>query len=282
MASLLDTIRGNLSQQATEQLGMTDEASRIRKLLGARSGKAASQVAPEVASSNLGEAAALDQTRAQSQQLAQAGQLQSAEIEQTQRGLAEQERQGQERIDLQQKANTLQNKIQTDQLLNDLSRDKASLNLDRDKAKLEQVSQNLAFQDKQYVDRLQREADMKGLQSRLAFNEELSRAIFSDNLDILREDMAQKAANAADSRLWDKSLASQKLVDMINADYAAGQAEAKRSRYEAAGKMVSAGSQAASTNWKNPYNKSEDKKSNTDASPGGSTGGSYTDYSGYT
>lgn len=245
MATLLDTIRGNLTQQAAQpQVGMADEGEKVRKLLGAKTGKGASQASSSIAQSNLAEGAAVDQTRQGQEQLAQQGQVQAVQIGQQQAGLQEQERQGREQVNLQQRANTLQNAVQTDQLLNDLSRDQASLDLDKDSARLEQVAQNLAFQDRKYVDQLQQVGERNRLDDSLAFKKELANAVFKDNIDILSEDIIMKAAAAKDVREFNKIMAQQGLFDMIAVNNANMANAKQRGMYEGLGQVASAGAQA--------------------------------------
>lgn len=243
MASLLDTIRNNLGAQATQQAGMTGQTGLTTSLLNAKSGK---QVQPgDVASSNLGEASAVDQTRLGQQQLAQQGQLQSAQIASTQQGIQQQEQTGRAANTLQQRGNQIQNQVQTNQLLQQVSQDKATLGLDKDNAALEQLGQNLALQDKQYVDQLNNAGQMNRLNDQLSFQTNLQKSVFADNIDLLNQDITEKAATQQDMAALSKSLAGTRLVDMINADYAQGKAAQTQSRYAALGKIGGAGAMAA-------------------------------------
>ena len=247
MATLLEKIRGNLSQQATQpKAGMEDQGEKVRKLLGAKTGKASSQAGSQIGQSNLAEASAVDQTRLGQDQLAQEGQVQAQQIAQQEQGLQNQETLGREKIDLQQRANELQNVTQTEELLNNLQRDRDSLDLDKDRARLEQLAQNLAFEDKQYVDQLQRAGEVNRLDDSLEFSKQLARSTFSDNLDILNEDLAQKAATAQSMRAYDKVLTRSRLADMLKTGQMLDDSAAQRARYESLGSLVSAGAQAYS------------------------------------
>lgn len=250
MATLLDTIRGNLGRQATQQAPMTDEGERVRKLLGAKTGKASTQAAPDVAQSNLAEASMVDQTRMGQQQLAADAQIQSQQLAQTQQGLQQQEQVQRAGLDLQQKANTLQNKIQTDQLLGDLSRDRSSLSLERDKSKLEQLSHNLALQDKQYVANLQRMGEMNRLNDGLQFREEMTKTIFADNNSLLSENLARDAARAQSARDWNQYLAKNNLAYIIDMDKRQTRAANEAAKWSAGGQILGAGiGMAAGRDW---------------------------------
>jgi len=247
MASLLDTIRGNLGQQSAQQAPMTNETERVRKLLGAKTGKAVSQADPNIAQSNLAEQAAVDQTRLGQQQLATQGQMQQQELAQTQQGLQQQEQIQRANIDLQAKANTLQNRVQTDQLLGDLSRDRASLDLDKDRAKLEQLSHNLALQDKQYIDNLQRMGQVNRLDDELSFKEQLTKAVFQDSTDLLNEDLARRAVDAQSARDWNMYLAKNNLAYLLSRDARQTKAANEAARWSAGSQILGAGIQAATS-----------------------------------
>lgn len=235
MASLLETIRGNLSQQAAApKAGMQDEGEKVRKLLAAKSGNVAG-MRQGVAQSNLGEAAAVDQTRLGQEQLAQQGQIQAQEIGQTEQKLQQQDSQARQQINLQQRANTLQNTIQTEELLNGLERDRAGLDMEKDRARLEQTAQNLAFQDKKYIDQLQRAGEVGRLNDSLSFQRELTKSIFKENTDLLSQDIANQAAMAKDRRAYDKVLMGTRLADMLARGKMDDAAAANVGKYQALG-----------------------------------------------
>lgn len=240
----MDIIKGNLGKQATQQAPMTDEGERVRKLLGAKTGKAGSQAASGVAQSNLAEASAVDQTRLGQGQLNMEAQMQGQQLAQTQQGLEQQEQTQRAGIDLQQKANTLQNKVQTDQLLGDLSRDKSALSLERDKSKLEQLSHNLALQDKQYIDNLQKMGQMNRFDNELTFKTEMTRTIFSDSNDLLNEDLSRRAFDAQSSRDWNEYLAANNLAFLLDTSKNQAKAANEAARWSAISGLASAGAQA--------------------------------------
>lgn len=247
MATLLDTIKSNLGKQTIQQAPMTDEGERVRKLLGAKTGKAVSQADPNIAQSNLAEGSMVDQTRLGQQQLAADTQMQSQQLAQTQQGLEQQEQIQRAGIDLQAKANTLQNKIQTDQLLADLSRDRSSLSLERDKSKLEQLSHNLALQDKQYIDNLQRMGEMNRLNDGLQFREEMTKTIFADNNSLLSDNLARDAARAQSARDWNQYLAKNNLAYIIDMDKRQTRAANEAAKWSAGSQIVGAGIQYATS-----------------------------------
>lgn len=201
MNNLLDIINQNAQLQ---KQGAQDSTAQARQLFAAKTGR---QTSPGVATSNLGEQQAIDQTNAsigqvqQSQQIQQAGQQQQAAgIQQA----AEQQRQGLEQA---REGNQLQYKLQSQQLLNDLERDRNQLDLSRDRARLEQLGSTLALQDRQYVDTLRQEGQKRRLDDKLEFERALQEDIFGNSRDLLAQSLDNKSVLNASDREWKQMLA---------------------------------------------------------------------------
>jgi hypothetical protein len=230
--NLLDTIRNNLAT-AAQPVAAQDNTLQARKLLGAKTGKASSQQAAPI--SSLQEASVQDQTRAGQQQLASESLIQQQQLGQQQQQLEQQDRLQKQDLELKTRAQSLQNTIQTDQLLNDLSRDKAGLNLERDRAKLEQLSHNIALQDKKYVDNLVQAANVEGLQDDIKFREALNRAAFQDSQNLLKANFREQAITAQSMRDLEESFARTRLADMLDMSRQGLKAEQRQVLYSGIG-----------------------------------------------
>lgn len=252
MANLLDTIRQNSSQLATEQQGVTDETGKLQRLLRAKSGKS---VGPSDASpTNLAEQSAVAQTNTtMQQQILPQAQIQQAGIDQASREQSQQLSQQKSEIDQARKFDNIQNKLKTDQLLRDLERDRGNLDLAKDRARLEQATAQMRFQNKQYLDQLQREGQRARLNNQLQFNEALAGDAFGANKELLEKQLGNQSVLRADDRAWKKAAAQMDVnmaYDMFRDDMSAAK---ERNRYAGIGALATAGVGAYGT-------LSEDKK----------------------
>lgn len=202
MASLLDVIRRNsANMSATASQPAPDQTYQAQELLRARSGKSVGPTSAPRAS-NLGERqATVGGQQAlipiqQEQQLASTALSgQAAEIQQARENLRRKSEQ-------QERFQSADAQMRTTQLLSDLEGEKAKLGAAQDRAKLEQVAFGLAMADKQYIENLQTAGQRLRLDNDLAFREELSRAVFGDTLDLMKE-----------------ALDTQSILDMSNREF---------------------------------------------------------------
>lgn len=239
--NLLDAIRGNSLPQ---QQGVTDETSKLQRLLRAKSGRDIS--GPDVGSSNLGEQQAVAQTnQTLTNQVAPQIDLQrTAQEQQAQTQESEFNTQKQS-IDQARSFNTLESKMKTNSLLSDLERGKGQMDLAREKAATNQLAVNLRFQNTKYVDDLQREGAKNRLNNQLDFEQALTNSILGDNQQLLEKQLGGKSILSADNRDFNGAMARMGLDDayaMFRSDVKSGK---QRALYTGLGNVVTAGVGAA-------------------------------------
>ena len=213
MANLLETIQKNRQQALGQQAPITDETQRIRELLRAKSGKAASSSASNI--SNIGEQAAVDQTNQQLASLIPQVAIQSQQENITAAGQQQQLKQQKQEISQARKFNNVQNNIRTQQLLSGLERDKGELDLDKDRAKLEQTSFLLAMQDKQYTDQLEAIGKRRRLDDGQAFQSEMQDLAFGQYLGLLQDKLNKNDVLAASDREFAEMMNNLSIQDAI-------------------------------------------------------------------
>lgn len=206
--SLLDTIQNNLKQLSNTQqpgAGINDTTFQAQRLLRGKTGKVVSGgTAPRM--SNIGEQAVVDQTRAGLAEVATQSKLQSAQIEQKHEQIdAEAKLQGRQ-LDEQQLSQMDRFQNQADEIMTQLSQGQRELDLNRDKMKLEYVALNLRLANEKYIENLQLEGQRSRLDSEIFFNEELSKALFDEELEMFRSDMDFRAMMSADDREFNELL----------------------------------------------------------------------------
>lgn len=261
--NLLQTIQQNRQTLAQPQ-GVTDQTQQVQGLMAAKSGKAAA--APDTGISNLGEQSAVATTN---QQLGQQQVLNTAQsqAENTAAAGIDQNTAIQKTNIAQQNAfNTVQNRVQTNAILNSLAQDKGNIQTQQKQAALEQVSFNLSMQDKQYTDTIQNIGARRRLDNDVNFKSEQQQIAFGNSLSILQQKLGESDVLAASDRDFQKALSNLSIQDAmkiaqiqaagaqssfdVNASIASQQANAeqtqanKKSEYGAAASVIGAGAQA--------------------------------------
>lgn len=206
MATLLDTLKQNLGQVGQAE-AVADETGTVKQLLAAKRGIIGPQTALGPRGFSVAEAAAKAPAQQQLAETAQAAQLQATGIGQAAAGQAEEERQRTGQIEMQRQQASLQNKIQTENLLRGLEQNRAALTEDQRKAGMEQVAAQLRLQNDAYITNLQREGNRSRLQDDLAFDEQLKKDIAADNIALLKIKFGNQSALDADDRAFTKALA---------------------------------------------------------------------------
>lgn len=207
MANLLDTIRGNTGALGSQQQGVTDQSASLQQLLRAKSGKAVG--GPDVSSSNLGEQQAVAQTNQQIQgQIAPQAQIQQAGLQQQAAGQQQQQNIATGQIAQQRKFDTMQNRLQTNEILSDLERNRGQIDLAKDQARMEQLGFQLRLQDTKYLDNLQREGARQRLDNDMQFKQELATSVLGDNKQLLEKELGNKSLLDVNARDFNKSMAN--------------------------------------------------------------------------
>lgn len=206
MPSLLDTIRQNSAAMNIPKQGVTDQTAQTATLLRAKKGKAAT--GPDLGASNLGEQAAVAETNTQIQnEVAPAAALQQAGAEQAAR--AETQATQLQKADIAQnrRADTVQDRIKTEQLLQDFEQDRGKLDLQKNTAQVNQFAQNLRLSNDKYVNDLKREGARARLDDEQSFLKSLQKEIFDNDEELLgKQQENQTVANMSD-REWNKQMA---------------------------------------------------------------------------
>lgn len=211
MPNLLDTIKQNRDQLAGQQAPATDQTQKVQQLLRAKSGQAVT--GGDATISNIGEQAANDQTNQQLQQQGQQIQLQQQSTKQAAQQEQQQTDTQKQQLDQAKRFQTIENRMKTNNLLNDLTRDKASLSLDKDRSRLEQAAFLLSMQDKQYTDNLQDIGRKRGLDNDMKFKDEMQQVAFGDNLDILQNKLGQDDVMRASDRQFKQAMSNMSIDD---------------------------------------------------------------------
>lgn len=133
-----------------------------------------------------------------------------------------------------------QRNMQLDDIFAQYEFDTEELENRRDVADLEQKAFLMAMQDKKYLDELNIIGKQRQLQNDINFDKEMQRLIMGDNLNGLLEELDFKADRNATQRQYTQELARMDFETAIALSRAAIRDEAERSKYEAAGNIVSA------------------------------------------
>lgn len=230
MANLLEAL------QTPAEAGTT---SQLSTLLRAKTGKAVG--GPATALSSQQERAAIAQTAQEMQPLQQAAVTQQAQQEQQAREVAQRTDIGQTDIAQQRQANQLQNKIRTNQLLQELEQGKGKIDMARYQASMEQIGQNLRLSNRQYIDNLQREGARARLNDDLQFKEQLQASVFQDAKSLLEKKLGNKSILAANDREFEIAMARMGYNDAISLLNSQMRAERERGMYTGIAGVAQAG-----------------------------------------
>ena len=206
MATLLDTLKQNLGQVGGGE-AVADETGTVKGLLAAKKGIVGPPSALGPKGFSVAEAAAKAPAQQQLAETAQAAQLQATGIGQAAAAQGEEERQKTQQIEMQRQQASLQNKIQTENILRGLEQNRAALTEDQRRAGMEQVAAQLRLQNDAYITNLQREGNRSRLQDDLAFDEQLKKDISADNIALLKIKFGNQSLLDASDRDFTKELA---------------------------------------------------------------------------
>lgn len=251
MPNLFDTIQQNRTGMVSGPAPVTDQTNQVQTLLRAKSGRAVG--GGDEAASGIGEAAANDQTNQQLRGLGQQVQAQGQAEKVQAQGQEQQFQQQKQQIDQARKFDTLQNKIQVQQVLNDLSQKKGQLSMEQQQSKLEQASFLMSMQDKQYTDTLQQVGNTRRLNNEANFRNEMQEQAFGDNIALLRQKLGTQDVLATNDRDFQKMLSGMSIQDA----QAMASIEAKNARsssdIEAGAATTAAQNKAAAANLQNQF-----------------------------
>jgi hypothetical protein len=239
--SLLDKLRSQLGNAGREQI--QDETARAEDLQRGLTGRDLGPSSSPV-SSRLSERIARQQVQAASDEQTQKEVIQSEQL-----GLAEQAQEQAFSDDqlgqIEQAMNAKQSAAQqTEAILNSLEREGKQLNLQKDAAKLEQIGFNLRMNNKKYIDSLTQSGQTARLEDSTRFEEELKRAIFADQIDLLNNDLSFRRMIDADERELARDLSSISLEQAMQIAATQNQQINQAAKYNSISQVVKGGAQA--------------------------------------
>lgn len=243
MATLLETLKRQTP----------DQTQRLGKIMQAKTGSATVDRGPAI--SQVAERQALADTRAGADQLRTQQILEGERQAQQERG-ARQEFEGR-KAQLAQQEEKLNQELRqkTASILGELERSGREIDLRRDAFQLAQLGQAEALQNKEYVNSLEREGQLRRLDDEQQFKNELQQSIFSDMLDLWESDAEFNQTMAKNEAEFNREVADIDLdMAMKMADSAAKQANL-RAQYEGVSGLLSGGAQAFDQYQKGESNK---------------------------
>lgn len=128
-----------------------------------------------------------------------------------------------------------------EQILGDYTKGVRTLDLEKDKSRLEQLGFGMRLGSDKYISQLQQEAHKARLGDALRFDEEMKRAVFADEEELLRNDLQFRALMNARGRDLQDQLATIDIDTAIALAMADNKAANQRNMWEGIGQAVSAG-----------------------------------------
>jgi len=185
-----------------DSTGILGQTEQIEKLSRAASGKA---VTGGVGPSRSRQAEKQVASQVQAGQRALQEQIQAEALGQAQQTKALQEKTAFENKLLSQEKLDMQDKfiVKQQEILSSFVRSGRELDLKKDKARAEQLGFMMRLNTDYYLTDLQDEADRAMLHDQISFEEELSRTLFNEELDLFNDNLDFRAMIAADEREFD-------------------------------------------------------------------------------
>ena len=234
--SLLDALRNQISAQPKVEARDTTQAS--NRLLTARnSGRAGQTSGPQITSS--AEAVANQNTQQQLNQQTQNNQIAAQDI-----GIQadrQQQIQAQDQADILQRSSEISRALsqQEEHLFTQLERDKDQLQTQESQLNLEILGASLALKDQQYLYAIENQGRISRLDDSNQFQIELRKAVFADELDLFKDQIAFNDLLQADQREFQVELSKISLEDALLIATQTSQAQAVTNITTQAGNVAS-------------------------------------------
>lgn len=248
MATLFDTLKQRL--QGSPAGASTEQAQALAQ---AKTGRAAGPGAGAPQLDLTRERIAVQEARAPEQQLATQATAQDVQIK-----AAEEQQAQQFRIEtrnLQERRLQLEDNFvqQATQIVDRFTRENRKLDLDRDRAAAEQVAAYTRLTSESYVHKLQIEGAKSRLTSEILFEEELTRSMFGEYMELFEDELDFKTLMNASKRDFQKEMELFDFNTRKMQNRLATNAANARAKYQAAADLASgltsAGIRAASLDW---------------------------------
>lgn len=247
--SLLDQVRQNLAKMSAPVAApgsVLGETAAIQKISQAASGRAVpgAGAGAEPGRSRQAELAVVDQVRRGQEELAKSAAIQDLSMAQQQKSIEDAKEFKNKQLSEEQLA-TREKFLDTQRnILNEYSQGQRQLDFNKDKAKLEQLGFSMRLSNASYMDELEKQATLANLSDALSFEEELMKAIFADEQDLLRDDLEFRALMAADSRTFTNELSNISLELAMDMAKAENRAASERAGWNGLSTLVEAGAKA--------------------------------------
>ncbi len=130
------------------------------------------------------------------------------------------------------------------EILNEFTQGGRQLDLTKDKSKMEQLGFNMRLSNEQYLNQLQIQGQKSRLNDATAFQEEMKRTIYSDEEELMRDDLEFRRLLSADSRDFKDLLAQLDISTALDIAKAENSAANQRAMWEGVSSVVSGGAEA--------------------------------------
>jgi hypothetical protein len=245
--ALMDDVKKSL--QSGFQLPQFGQSERLERLQRASTGRLVKDTGP--AATSLAEQVAASAAEQQKKEDVLAGQMQAEQLSQEEEAQWEEFRQKNKQIDEQvlNARQDMQNKV--DNILQEYSQRTGELVMKQESAKTQYALALMRLSNDDYLDKLETEAAASRLHESTAFEWELTRSIFEDELDLLRNDLSFRASIAADERTFKEYLTEMSEETAIQLAMEELEAEQTLQKYEAWGQLASGAARAGKMAYEN-------------------------------
>ena len=253
--ALLDKIKEQMQSPVQQPANLGGQTDTVRGLLQAKTGKAAvPSSAPR--QSSIKEKMAEQQTQLAGQDLQQQGQIQAAQIGEREADI--EQRTLQQEQQFQDNLKNLQSDFnrRSNSMLQQFESGQKRLDNQKDMQDLELLGFEARMQNNQYIDQLKQEGDKLRLDQGSAFKEQLARSVFSDNVQLLQDQLAFKTIVDADDRQFQKEMSDMDIDYAMEMADNAMKSTSARQVTQGVGGLVTAGTQAAVSS--GAFNKSKE------------------------
>lgn len=256
MPGLMDSINQQL--QTPGQVTPTDSTQQAQGLLRAKLGKAepaGAGAAPQ--QSNIGEQMANQTTRLGMQQQANQGKVGAEQLQQSEQDIQQRSQEQQAQTSQQFKDASTKFDQQATDILNNLEANKSTMSVQRQQAAMEQAGFMIRGQNSNYVQELQRQGQLNRLQDETSFKTQLQQAVFSDQTDLLKNQLGFQQMMDSSDRQFNEALQNMSDDFAIKMANRSMQTQAAQARVSGIAGIAGAGTQVATSKYK------EDKTSGT-------------------
>ena len=213
MATLLDSLRSRRSQLLSPIQG-GGQTAQAQSLLRGASGRSVGT--SDIGASNIGEQLEVQEgQKILQEQLAPAIQTTGEAQNIEEQKLIGREREATSGALRQRNYDTVQNRLQINNILTNLSQQRGQLDLEKQGSALEQVGFLLSMQDKKYTDDLKRVGDQRRLTDKFNMLNEMQDIVFGSSIDILKARIGRDNILTESKRDFQRQLSQMSIDEAI-------------------------------------------------------------------